>query len=82
MANAEHYILYPNPSSDMITLVGSDAGEKTITISNVVGQTMFTTTTGDLQVGMDISTFAGGIYLVSITEANSDTKSVLKFVKE
>lgn len=58
--------LYPNPSNGLITLEFGFEGDKTITVSNAVGQTLRQLTTSDEKLMLDLSGEAKGIYLVKV----------------
>jgi phosphatidylserine/phosphatidylglycerophosphate/cardiolipin synthase-like enzyme len=69
-----HFLLYPNPARDFITIVFNDEDKKTVTIRNSTGQFM-TTATAHKNLSVDVSTFANGIYFLQ-----SDDGSSVRFV--
>lgn len=76
-------LLYPNPASSSIII---SSGQKittdvSIEIIDVVGKTLFATTSKELsQLTIDVSNFSSGIYFLKISaDGRSTTK---KFVKE
>jgi hypothetical protein len=79
----DEYSLYPNPSSEAISLVGPLQYERTISVRNVLGQTLMLL---ERKPGendpIDISELNVGIYYVSITSKKDQKTSVLKFVKD
>lgn len=58
--------IYPNPANDYIVVKLDQNIETTISILNLVGQVMQTTTVEALTNYLDVSGLQGGIYFVSI----------------
>ncbi len=80
--------LYPNPASDVINIEIDGATQKSsgyINIYNsagrVVYQESFNRDQFTVTKQIDVSSFAGGIYFVSVT-IDANTQTTLKFVKE
>jgi photosystem II stability/assembly factor-like uncharacterized protein len=72
--------LYPNPSTTVSQLMLPTALlGNTITVTNAVGQIMWTTTATATTMEMDISQFANGIYYIQLnTPAGMITKKLVK----
>ena len=68
--------IYPNPAAGWLT-IQSDQTINKITITDLLGQAVFTRAYSTPLVKVDISNFAPGIYLVKINDTD-----VRKFVKE
>lgn len=58
--------IFPNPSNGLITMEFGFEGEKTITITNSIGQVIRQLKTTDEQQTLDLSAEAKGIYLVKV----------------
>ncbi len=75
------YVVYPNPSSNKITLAGTYEGKKEIMLYNVVGQTLASFNKQGLESVIDISGLNPGVYFISVNEIHTGKKTILKFVK-
>ena len=80
--NSSGYDLYPNPSTDIITISTPFVGQKNIVVTNFVGQTVFVSKQDDKYFPIDVSQFNNGIYFVRISDQQGENKSVMKFVKD
>jgi len=73
------FIIFPNPSSDEITI--DNLSQKTIiSFCNLQGQLLFQKTTHERKTEIDISEFAKGIYLLILK--NDKTNNYIKIIKE
>ena len=75
-AEEESVIIYPNPAQNSLTISAS-TGIKTVEISNLLGQPVFSGTYSANTAMLDIAALPGGIYLAKINGT-----FVRKFVKE
>jgi hypothetical protein len=75
------YTIYPNPAADEISLVGTYAKEKLVSVYNIVGQQIFTTKLQANQSLINVSDLSSGIYFVNIKETDSGNSYTLKLVK-
>jgi fructose-1,6-bisphosphatase len=79
------FVLYPNPSSDVLSIQFISKGAQTVDFKlvNMLGQTVqshsYDTTEGDNQLNLNIFTLPKGQYIVSIKEGTLVTFK--KFVK-
>jgi hypothetical protein len=82
-ALAAGYNVYPNPVQNEVT-ISSDiySGDKTITLYDVVGQTVSVTENKDRQTAINTSTLNSGVYFVEIKEVSTGNKFTVKIVKE
>ncbi len=81
--NTLGYSLYPNPSSDNVTVISSSKEPINISILNVIGQVVsFIERKENEQAPVDVSILSKGLYYVNITELNSKRSQTLKFIKE
>jgi len=74
--NLEMVTLYPNPTSDVLTI--SNAENATIEIYNLLGQLMTIKTNSSNQETIDVSGYAAGAYMAKISSAG--ITSTKKFV--
>ncbi len=68
--------IFPNPTQDLVTLKGLQAGDK-ITITDLLGKTVLNTTAKQEDEVISTASFTAGVYIVSIGE-----NTRLKLVKE
>jgi Concanavalin A-like lectin/glucanases superfamily/Peptide-N-glycosidase F, C terminal/Secretion system C-terminal sorting domain len=72
------FALYPNPSRGIFTLAGSKPGKCTVTILDVVGNTVSRFDWNGEQRTVDLSTCAKGVYVVKVdNEAVTEFKRVI-----
>ena len=71
--------IYPNPSSDMITISFSSISMigKSLTVHNLLGQRMMEVKISSNRVQINVRNFKEGMYLLRVT----DEKKVYKFLK-
>lgn len=74
--NGHQVVIYPNPAQNELT-ISSTTIITHITITNLLGQTIYTKEYNEPQVRIDVGNLPSGIYLIRI----NDTE-VRKFVKE
>lgn len=72
--SANSITAFPNPSSNGFVTINANSGIASITVMNVVGETISSSTFGkgnqNLQQQIDLSTAPAGIYLVQVELAN------------
>ena len=73
-----HFVLYPNPASNVLNIKGDFDSNESITIYNMLGQTILTKAVTSNDESIDIASLAKGIYNVYF---NMDKVSY-KFIKE
>ena len=74
--NLEMVTLYPNPTSDVLTI--SNVENATIEIYNLLGQVMTTKTNSSNQETIDVSGYRSGTYFIKIS--NQELTTTKKFV--
>jgi len=81
---AADFQLYPNPARTRLYVALDDPTMKVyyITITNVVGRTMYMLPRPQLMSGIDISNFAPGVYFLQLTDDKTKTTVTKRFVKE
>ena len=73
-----HFVLYPNPASNVLNIKGDFDSNESITIYNMLGQTILTKAVTSNDESIDIASLSKGIYNVYF---NTDKVSY-KFIKE
>lgn len=73
-----NFVLYPNPAANVLNIKGDFDSNETITIYNMLGQTVMKKAVTSNEQSFDISTLANGIYNVYFNTA----KVTQRFVKE
>ena len=78
------YKVYPNPSKDHIFFSFSNPEMVAyyVTITNAVGRTIYMLPYPQLAAGIDVSSFAPGIYYVQLTDEATKKVITKKFIKE
>lgn len=72
--------LYPNPAYNQLTI--QDFGNnQLLTIYNNMGQLVYSQTQSNL-VNINVSTWAKGLYLIELSDANTNKKETYKFIVE
>ena len=74
------YNLYPNPTTEMITVQRSNACEATIELYNAMGMHISTYETTEHQLEINVGSLAVGTYFIRINEGDKST--VKSFVKK
>jgi hypothetical protein len=74
-------VVYPNPVTNNKTTVKGLEGSNTITVFNVLGQSVLNFTTKEEDVEIDLSNQPTGNYMVKITNSSTQSK-VVKVIKQ
>jgi hypothetical protein len=73
--------VYPNPASNEIFVLSSMlTNENTVSVINMVGETLFKTNSNSEQLKIDIQDYPPGVYFVTLTD-KKNTRVMKKFVK-
>ena len=72
------FVLYPNPAANVLNVKGDFDSEESVTIYNMLGQTVLTKAITTNEESIDITSLAKGIYNVYFNNA----KVAYKFIKE
>jgi len=75
--NANDITVYPNPATTQLTVQSTNQPISKITITNLLGQTLYSLQYNSLQVNVNIAALAPGMYFVKVNDGE-----VRKFVKE
>lgn len=73
-----NFLLYPNPATNLLNIKGDFDSNESITIYNMLGQTVLKKAVTSNEESVDVSTLANGIYNVYFNTA----KATYKFVKK
>ncbi|MCW3121796.1 MAG: bilirubin oxidase [Flavipsychrobacter sp.] len=78
------YTIYPNPVNGKLYIAFNDPAMKAyyITITDVVGRTVYMLPRPQLTDGIDMSRFKAGIYFLQLTDEQTKTTTTKKFAKE
>ena len=76
--------LYPNPSSDFITVDGLASSQEShhVQLINIQGQVVASYSTKLSKLRMDLSSLANGIYITKISTENSKAIKTISFLKK
>jgi hypothetical protein len=70
----------PNPASGKCTLTFSNDGTRQISVVSMVGNTVFTAVTDQMNAVIDLSGFTSGFYFVKVTSPGSTAAQVRKLI--
>ncbi|HNP34008.1 MAG TPA: T9SS type A sorting domain-containing protein [Flavobacterium sp.] len=73
-----HFVLYPNPAANVLNVKGEFDSNESVTISNMLGQTVLRHAVGSNEESINISSLSKGVYNVYFNNA----KVTYKFIKE
>ena len=73
------FVVYPNPASDLLTIEAKNAIDS-VSITNLLGQTILGKTASNSVENIDISTLQSGVYLVKVVSEGQS--NVQRFVKK
>ena len=75
-----NFSLYPNPANNFITIKTDFSTEKTISITDALGQIVKTITTSENNITIDLHGIAAGVYFIKMEDGFSSVTQ--KFVKQ
>ena len=77
----QNFRIYPNPSFDYLTIIGS-LGTYSVDVIDLTGRVIITTdmTTDSLQ--LDVSSLTQGVYLLKVIDKENGCTEILKFLKK
>ena len=64
------FTAYPNPTNGIFTIKLGEVANYDVTVNNVLGQTVFFTTTNGMNTSIDLSSFDKGVYTVELKDEN------------
>ena len=65
------FTTYPNPNNGIFTIKLGEAADYDVTVNNVLGQTIFSTSNNGINTIIDLSSFDKGIYTVELKDENA-----------
>lgn len=68
-----NWTVYPNPTSDLVQVERLTDGEATIEVMNLSGQSIYRMTTQDRISTIDMTEYAAGTYIISLTTGEKTT---------
>jgi len=74
---AQTFKLYPNPTNGNVTIAIDADSPYTLTVSNIMGQAVFSTYGNSKEVKFSVSNYAPGVYIVNVKTANAITTQKL-----
>jgi hypothetical protein len=82
--NATDFSVTPNPANEKLFFTFNNPAAKVyyVSILNVVGKAVVMLPRPEWQNGIDITNLAAGTYFVQLTDDETKTTTVKKFVKE
>ena len=80
VGNTTSYELYPNPVSGSLAIHTTTAAQRTVIITNMLGQKVYEGTEKDAEFSVNTTALISGNYLVTIRD-NSDVQT-MRFVKQ
>ena len=63
--------VYPNPSNGVFTIELDGNAKYDVTVNNVLGQTVYATSTTSMNITIDLSSFEKGIYTIELKNNTS-----------
>ena len=78
--NPSQFNVYPNPTNGVVTIELNDNAKYDVTVNNVLGQTVYTTSTTAMNTTIDLSNSEKGIYTIELN--NSKTTYTEKVIVE
>jgi hypothetical protein len=76
------YALSPNPATNNLNIDGTVEGGKSVVITNMLGQTIYSATEASKHISVNTSNFNSGVYVLTIHESISGELSTMKFIKQ
>jgi hypothetical protein len=76
------YTLYPNPVTNQLDINSIVDGSKSVTITNVSGQVVYTGSQAGTHFTINTTSLASGIYSVTIQENKTGAINTMKFTKQ
>ncbi len=76
------FTLFPNPVTNSLKIMSMLEGDKSVSITNEMGQSVYTGKESGKSFTVNTSGFAAGNYFISIKDSNSGKVNTMKFVKQ
>lgn len=72
--------VFPNPASDQITIANIPGGHAALTMTDVLGQIIFSAETSGKNLSVNTAAFAPGVYFIQLVNENGERETV-KFIR-
>ena len=73
-----NFIIYPNPTSSLINLLFDEINDKTIYLTDVIGNVILQLENNSNNIQLDLSNYTKGIYFVRVeSQKNSSTQKII-----
>jgi len=76
------YILFPNPATTHVDITAGIDGNKSLTVTNMIGQVVYKGIADDRLVSINTATLHAGVYFITIQENTTGSVTTLKFIKQ
>lgn len=76
------YSLFPNPVTNTLTGDANTTGDKRVTISSIVGQTVYTGTLSGTHFTLNTADLVAGVYYMHIVDVASNEVIIKQFIKQ
>lgn len=81
LSNSNSLNIFPNPTNNQISITNIPDGNSQLVITDVLGQTVFSTVTTNKNAIVDCSNFASGVYFITLLNGNGE-REVVKFIRK
>ena len=69
-AKTSIFNIFPNPTNGFITIGLDNASKYELSVINVLGQNVYTSSITDINTSVDLSSFETGVYTIELTDGN------------
>jgi hypothetical protein len=69
-AKTSKFNLFPNPTNGSITIELDKISNYELSVINVLGQNVYTSSITDINTSVDLSSFDRGVYTIELTDGN------------
>jgi hypothetical protein len=69
-AKTSIFNIFPNPTNGFITIGLDNASKYELSVINVLGQNVYTSSITDINTSVDLSSFDRGVYTIELTDGN------------
>ena len=76
------FTLFPNPVTNSLEIMNALEGDKSVSITNEMGQSVYTGSASGKSFTVNTSGFAAGNYFISLKDNNSGKVNTMKFIKQ
>ena len=70
-AKTNIFNIFPNPTNGLITIGLDNATKYELSVINVLGQKVYTSSINDINTRVDLSSFDTGVYTIELSDGNS-----------